>query len=257
MSRGDPTSDVDSDIDGVLDPIDHLRASAKFGPTGDGKIMDFIRKKVNTLSAENKDLKQRIADVEATLSVVQTAQQWSEENFMSAEQAAKVKEVTNLILEARQAREEALTFSKVGKGALAEQIRQYKTELKKERQSKREMKQRLLHAFNQARVLKEEHAAFLEKQQEERLGRDKLLHKVRERHRAEMEQLERAVAKQTEKTQKRMEQVTSFGERVMADLNELQEQMRIVREEQYEPLTEEDDDDDQGGFFITQPVATA
>merc|ERR1719408_220732 len=139
----DPTSDVDSDIDGPLDPIDHLRASAQFPPTGDGKIMDFIRKKVNTLTAENADLMQRIADVEATLAVVQTAQQWSEENFMSAEQAAKVKEVTNLILEARQAREEALTFSKVGKGALVEQIRQYKTELKKERQSKREMKQRL------------------------------------------------------------------------------------------------------------------
>merc|ERR1712118_292737 len=111
---------------------------------------------------------------------------------------------------------------------------------------KREMKQRLLHAFNQARVLKEEHAAFLEKQQEERLGRDKLLQKVRERHRAEMEQLEHAVSKQTEQTQKRMEQVTSFGERVMADLNELQEQMRMVRDEA-----------DQGGFFIPQPVATA
>merc|ERR1711937_497616 len=130
------------------------------------------------------------------------------------------------------------------------------TELKKERQSKREMKQRLLNAFNQARVLKEEHASFLEKQQEERLGRDKLLQKVRERHRAEMEQLERAVSKQTEQTQKRMEQVTSFGERVMADLNELQEQMRIVREEHYEQL-EDDDEDDQGGFFITQPLATA
>merc|ERR1719183_1629401 len=140
----DPTSDVDSDIDGPLDPIDHLRASAQFPPTGgDGKIMDFIRKKVNALSVENKDLKQRIADVEATLAVVQTAQQWSEENFMSAEQAAKVKEVTNLILEARQAREEALTFSKVGKGALVEQIRQHKTELKKELGKKRSHSARL------------------------------------------------------------------------------------------------------------------
>ena len=48
--------------------------------------------KVNKLTAENKELKARVADLESTLAIVQTAQKWSEENSMTPEQAAKVKE---------------------------------------------------------------------------------------------------------------------------------------------------------------------
>ena len=41
------------------------------------------------------------------------------------EQAAKVKEVTALIMEARTARQEAQNFSKVGKGGLVEELKSY------------------------------------------------------------------------------------------------------------------------------------
>ena len=53
----------------------------------------------------------------------------SEENTMTPEQAAKVKEVTALIMEARTARQEAQNFSKVGKGGLVEELKAYPSKL--------------------------------------------------------------------------------------------------------------------------------
>lgn len=177
---------------------------------------------------------------------------------MSPEQAAKVKEVTALLMEARSARQEALSFSKVGKGALYEQIRQYKTQLKKERQEKKEMKQRLVNAFQHSKQIKDEHSRLVEKQEQERAGWRKLIRKVQDRHREEISTMQTAVGEQAQQAQQRMKQVNQFGERVMKELTQLQDHLHGVKEDTLTGVLSEDEDDVGGdSFFITQPQAPA
>jgi hypothetical protein len=251
-----PEPDLDGDSDeGPLDPIDQLQAGAA-APGREGALMDFVRQKVNTLSKENKELHARVADLESTLAIVQTAQKWSEENTMTPEQAAKVKEVTALLMEARTARQEALNFSKVGKGALYEQIRQLKTTLKKERGEKKEMKQRLANAFQHSKQIKDEHVRLVAKQEQERQGWRKLIRKVQDRHRDEIGQLQQAVGSQAEQAQQRMKQVNQFGERVMKELTQLQDHLHGVKEDTMAGvLSDEEEDPNSDSFFITQPAA--
>jgi cell division septum initiation protein DivIVA len=252
----DPDPLVADSDEGPLDPIDQLHASAAGGQVREGALMDFVRVKVNKLNTENKELKARVADLESTLAIVQTAQKWSEENSMTPEQAAKVKEVTALLMEARSARQEALSFSKVGKGALYEEIRKYKAVVRKERVEKKEMKQRLTNAFQHSKQIKDEHARLLEKQEQERQGWRALLRKVQDRHREEMAALQQAVGVQNEQAQQRMKQVNQFGERVMKELTQLQDHLHGVKEDTMAGvLSDEEEDPNSDSFFITQPAA--
>merc|ERR550514_2241014 len=163
---------------------------------------------------------------------------------MSSEQAAKVKEVTALLMEAKAARAEALNFSKVGKGALYEQIRQHKLLLRKERQEKREMKQRLINAFEHSKKIKDQHQHLLDKVEKERLGWRRLIRKVQDRHREEIALLQVKVGSQSEAAQERMRQVNEFGERVMQELTSLQDHLQGVKEDAGGGLMGEHSDED-------------
>lgn len=168
---------------------------------------------------------------------------------MTPEQAAKVKEVTALIMEARTARQEAMNFSKVGKGGLVEELKFTKMELKKERREKKEMKQRLQSAFAHSKNLKESHAGNVERHKIEREGWRKLLRKMQDRHADEVLALKEAVNTQTVTAQQRMVQVNEFGERVMKELTMLQEQLHGKEAETKDLLASGEPDSD---FFLTQ-----
>jgi HAMP domain-containing protein len=189
-------------------------------------VLDFVRTKVNGLANENAELRHRLADLESTLAIVQTAQKWSEENAMTPEQAAKVKEVTALIMEARTARQEAQNFSKVGKGGLVEELKSLKNQLRAERDEKRQMKERLKSTFEHAKQLKTDHAAAVQREEAEIAYWRKTLRKVQDRHRDEVEALQTAVGAQAQQAQLRMNQVNSFGSRVMAELSDLHENLK-------------------------------
>jgi len=91
--------------------------------THNKRLLDFVRHKFRSIEKEKKELEEKVKDMEHSLEIIQTAQAWSLGNSMSHEQAAKVKEVTSLLLQAKKAKQDALNFSKVGKGALFEKLR--------------------------------------------------------------------------------------------------------------------------------------
>merc|ERR1719473_751909 len=165
--------------------------------------MDFVRLRFKKLKEENRDLKNQVADLKHTLAIVQTAQQWSQGNMMSQEQAQKVREMTMLLQQAKAARDDAANFSKVGKAAMYEKLRTYKNTLRKEREEKREMKERLANAFEHARVIKEENKKLAEKQKREREGWQEFVRDMKERHRKEMAKMQGDLEGQDEKSDER------------------------------------------------------
>merc|ERR1712146_849129 len=107
----------------------------------------------------------------------------------------------------------------------------YKLLLKKERTEKREMKQRLVNAFEHSKKIKDQHQHLLDKVEKERLGWKRLIRKVQDRHREEIAFLQVKVGSQSEAAQERMRQVNEFGERVMAELTSLQDHLHGVKED--------------------------
>merc|ERR1719265_1155408 len=174
------------------------------------------------------DLRNQVADLKHTLAIVQTAQQWSQGNLMSQEQAA---------------RDDAANFSKVGKAAMYEKVRQYKNALKQERQEKLEMKERLNNAFEHARVIKEENKKLAEKQKREREGWQEFVRDMKERHRKEMGKLQGDLEGQDEKRDERQKQLSNFGERVMQELSSLQQHLQEVRQETVDNVVLEGDEE--------------
>merc|ERR1719473_2481041 len=161
--------------------------------------MDFVRLRFKKLKEENKDLKNQVADLKHTLAIVQTAQQWSQGNLMSQDQAQKVKEMTMLLQQAKAARDDAANFSKVGKAALYEKLRTYKNALRKEREEKREMKERLANAFEHARVIKEENKKLAEKQRREREGWQEMIRVMKDKQRKELAKLQGEMSNRDDK----------------------------------------------------------
>merc|ERR1712232_338878 len=149
-----------SDDVGKHDSIDMLLYQTHAGSGKNTRVLDFVRKKVRKIQQEKKELEDRVKDLQHSLEIIQTAQAWSLGNSMTHEQAQKIKEVTSLLLQAKKARQDALNFSKIGKGALFEKLRVYRNMLQKERQEKKEMRDRLAQAFEQARFIKEKNKQF-------------------------------------------------------------------------------------------------
>merc|ERR1711904_611594 len=108
--------------------------------------LDFVRQKFKTVKSENRRLRERVADLEQTLSIVQTAQEWTTGKGMTQEQAEKMREIKLLLEQAKQARVDMHNFSQNSKAAMYEKLRATKVSLRKEREEKGEMKERLLHA---------------------------------------------------------------------------------------------------------------
>merc|ERR1719487_2494227 len=148
-----------------------------------------------------------------------------------------------LLHQAKQARQEAMNFSKVGKGVLYEKLRTYKNMLRRERQEKREMKERLVNAFEHARIIKEQNKRLLEKQRREREGWQELIRTIKEKQRAELTKLREELGSQSASKVDRMRQLSQFGERVMRELGALQEHLHEVRQETVDSVLLEDDDE--------------
>merc|ERR1719487_1987418 len=148
-----------------------------------------------------------------------------------------------LLHQAKLARQEAMNFSKVGKGVLYEKLRTYKNMLRRERQEKREMKERLVNAFEHARIIKDQNKRLLEKQHREREGWQQLIRNIKEKQRAELQQLKDELGSQSASKLDRMRQLSQFGERVMRELGALQEHLQEVRQETVDNVLLEDDDE--------------
>merc|ERR1712014_506441 len=110
---------------------------------------------------------------------------------------------------------------------------------KKERQEKLEMKERLIHAFDHARDVKEKHNMLLQKHQDDKERWTDVVRDMKERHKQTLQRLHGDGAVQEVD---RQEQLSQFGEQVMQDLSALQQHLREVRQETVDEVLFEDED---------------
>jgi len=238
------------------DPVDLLIAHTEEGVANKPRPLDFVREKMTNLKKENKRLKERVMDLEQTLSIVQTAQEWTVKG-MTVEQADKMREIKSLLEKAKKAKEETKNFSGASKECMFEKLRQTKNQLGKERQAKSEMKERLVHAFHTARNLQGAHKSVTEERDQERAAWQAKVRDMKERHRRELRRLQGDAAAQESD---RHDQLSMFGEQVMSDLTELQSHLKEVRQETVDSVIAEgiDEDEDGGGYVpgqIQEPPA--
>ena len=142
----------------------------KEGAVDKDRPLDFIRERMAELKHRNFELENRCADLEHTLSIVQTAQSWSRGNAMTSDQAQKLFDVTRLLMQVTKAKKEALSFSQAGKGQLNEKIVHYKHVAKQERSEKKEMRERLQLAFRQSNEMRKKYASLKHKYETEQEG---------------------------------------------------------------------------------------
>lgn len=246
----------DEEEDGMLleppDPMDLLIASTEAETAGrKQRPLDFVRAKMADLKRENKQLKARITDLEQTLSIVQTAQEWTLQG-MTQEQVDKMNDIKNLLEQGKKAREELQNFSGASRATLYERLRSAKLALKKEREDKRVMKERLVQAFDHAKRIKEQHRRLQDKHQDDHQKFQDLLRDSRDRHRRELLRLrgDGAVAESD-----RHEQLSRFGENVMHDLSRLQQHLQEVRKETVDRVAvpEDGEEDITGGLPSDSP----
>merc|ERR1712112_56888 len=179
---------------------------------------------------ENRAFKQRIGDMEQTLAILQTAQNYgAASGNIPGEQ--KMKEVALLLLEAKKAKEEAMDFAKVGKPALYEKLRVYKNMLHRERLEKREMKERLKNAFDNLKHLKEQYTQRDAKRKQERETWQTIVRKLKAEHAREIQRLQEEFGQSSSVKDDRARQLGQFGERVMHELQQLQVHLDLVKKE--------------------------
>jgi len=208
------------------DPLDVLLAYTEDKVLSKPRPLDFVRAKLQALRKENKALKDRVADLEQTLTIVQTAQEWTVGKGMTQEQKDKMKEIQALLEQARRAREELQNFSGASRQGMYEKLRAAKGQLKREKQEKLEMRDRLVHMFDHARTIKEQHRKLADQRLEEQERWSDFVRDMRERHHRELRRLkgEGAVMEAD-----RQDQLSHFGEQVLDGLNALQQHLHDVR----------------------------
>mmetsp|Transcript_46650 Transcript_46650/g.110929 ORF Transcript_46650/g.110929 Transcript_46650/m.110929 type:complete len:269 (+) Transcript_46650:50-856(+) len=215
------------DKEDELDPVDQLIAAAD-DSADKARPLDFVRAKVRALKQENKKLRERVADLEQTLSIVQTAQEWSAGKGMTPEQIEKMKEIKALLEQAKKAKEELNNFSNVGRAAMYDKLRSTKFQLKKEREEKLQMKARLVHVFDHARQIRDQHQELVQKHQLDQEHWHEIVRNMKERHKRTLQKLHGEGAALAAD---RQEQYSQFGEQVMQDLTALQQHLREVKQE--------------------------
>merc|ERR1719335_997514 len=104
----------------MSDPVDMLLAMTEDPNRVKARSLDFVRVKFKDLKTENKRLRERVADLEQTLSIVQTAQEWTMGKGMTQEQAEKMREIKSLLEQAKQARVDMQNFSQNSKASMYE-----------------------------------------------------------------------------------------------------------------------------------------
>jgi len=230
------------------DPLDLLIAHTENNVIQKPKPLDFVRAKFQDMKKENKRLKARVADLEQTLSIVQTAQEWSGGKGTSQEQLErqqKMREIKALLEQAKKAREELQNFSGASRQALYEKLRASKAALRKEKEEKQEMKDRLLHAFDHARAIKEQLRQVSQQRQAEQERWQETVRDMKERHRRELRRLqgEGAVTEAD-----RHDQFSHFGEQALDGLMALQQHIRQVRGLTVDAVIMEEAADATGGL---------
>merc|ERR1712032_508648 len=147
---------------------------------------------------------------------------------MTPEQAEKMKEIRSLLEQAKRAREEIQSFSGSSRTSLWEKLRTCKLALKKEKEEKREMKDRLLHAFEHVRQMREQQQRIVDRKHQEEDNFRRHIEEMKERHRRELRRLkgDDAVIKAD-----RHERYSQYGEQVIEELTSLQHYVRDVRKE--------------------------
>merc|ERR1719375_2685024 len=100
------------------------------------------------------------------------------------------------------------------------------------------MKERLLHAFDRARELKEHHAQMQEQADDERRRHEATVQSIRDRHKRELMRLQgEGAVMQAD----RQEQFSYFGEQVVEDLQQLQLHLQEVRRKTVDNIVIEPD----------------
>jgi hypothetical protein len=244
---GSPIGFEDVD-DGMLldppDPVDILIAQTRSEEIiGGSRPMDFVRVKFSELKRENKRLKDRVADLEQTLSIVQTAQEWTLGKGMTQEQAQRMQEIKALLERAKKAKEEMQNFSNVSRAGLYEKLRACKAALRRERQDKAEMKDRLMHAFDHARAHRDMYRKLVKQRAEETERCQQVLKEMKDRHSLELRRLHGESAAMASD---RRDQLSHFGEQVIDDLSALQKHLKEVRSETVDNVILEGDDFEDG-----------
>jgi len=210
------------------DPVDLLMAHTEEGAGGGPRPLDFVRKKMQDLKQENKQLRERVADLEQTLSIVQSVQEWTVGKGMTPEQVEKMREIKALLDQAKRAREELQSFSGGSKQIVYEKLRACKLALRREREEKREMKDRLLHAFDHARHIRDQHGLLAQARVADHQRFQDQVRDMTDRHRKKLRQMQGEGAVNEHDRQEKMSQ---FGEQVMSDLSILQQHLSQVRQE--------------------------
>jgi len=221
------------------DPLDLLIAHTEEGAVNKPRPLDFVRAKFQEVKKENKRLKERVADLEQTLSIVQTAQEWTVGRGMTQEQKDKMREIKALLEQAKKAREEIQNFSGASRQAMYEKLRTCKTQLRKEREEKRDMRDRLLHAFDHARAIKEQHRRLSQQRLEEQEKWQDIIRDMKERHRRELRRLQGEGAVHESD---RHDKLSYFGEQVIDGLTALQQHLHDVRQETVDSVILEGDE---------------
>jgi hypothetical protein len=223
------------------DPVDLLIASTAEDAKASQRPrpLDFVRGKIHELKKENKHLRERVADLEQTLSIVQTAQEWTLGKGMSPEQAEKMREIRTLLEQAKKAREDIQHFSAASRQALNEKLRNAKADLKKEKEEKREMKGRLLNALEFTKSIKEQNRTLNELRQRENEQWQEHIRDMKDRHKRKLARLQGDPGVQEAD---RHDQLKDFGEQVMGDLSALQQHLTEIRKETIDNVVMEGDE---------------
>lgn len=211
------------------DPVDLLLAHSKQGLGGGPRPLDFVREKLRDLKSENATLRARVQDLEQTLSIVQTAQEWSVGKGMSQEQVDKMNEIKLLLEQAKRAKEEIATFSSSSRQNLYEKLRSCKVALKREREEKKEMDRRLRHAFEHSKEMKEKMMRVEQQRENERVEWQEALRALKEKHLKEMRRF--AGGDGAASSVERSEQAMQFNEQVIGELTALHQQIQGVKQE--------------------------
>jgi hypothetical protein len=197
-----------------------------------------VREKLRGLKAENTRLHERVQDLEQTLSIVQTAQEWSVGKGMSKEQIDKMNEIKLLLEQAKKAKEDIATFSSSSRQNLYEKLRSCKLALRKEREEKKEMRTRLVGAFESVRKMK----AVVEKVEQQRaIEQAKWQEDIRglkEKHLKEMRRLNSGGAMASSS---HSDQLTQFNEQMIGELTAMQQHIHIVKEDTIDAVVLEGD----------------
>jgi len=221
------------------DPVDILIAHTDDSTAHRPRPLDFVRQKFQDMKKSNKALRQRVLDLEQTLSIVQTAQEWASGKGMTPEQQERMREIKALLEQAKKAKEEMTKFSDSGRPALYEKLVAAKNQLRREKEEKRQMKERLMHAFDHARALREEHRVISQQRLIEQEQWQSRIKEMKERHRRELRRLQGDPAAMESD---RHDQLSHFGEQVIGELTALQQHLHEVRKETVSSVILEGDD---------------